>query len=116
MGIMGGTRSSNLDKYIKEHLLREETIINNYKFKRNSICVTDIRIIFIDKSLFSRKIEINSIPYTRINNISLIQRRKLFAFSDKIVISTIVNNFEIKISKSEDIYELYKTLIKLTCN
>ncbi|MFW6270371.1 MAG: PH domain-containing protein [Bacillota bacterium] len=116
MGFLGGTSSSVSKDISKKYLIREESIICNYKFKRNLICLTDKRIIFINKSLFSRKIESKSVPFKKIESISLIQSRKLFSFSDKIILSAISKNYEIKISKSENIFDLYNTLIKLICN
>ena len=115
MGLFSGTKKKKARDYLKNILFSDEEAINTYKFMRNSISVTDRRLIIIKKSLFSREVTIKSIPYHKIDQVSVEKNRKLFAISNKIYINNNGEKIKFKIAKGEKIMELYNKIVQSIC-
>ena len=115
MGLFSGTKIDNPEEYVKEFLFEGETVKCTYKLVRDFVSLTNKRIIFVDKSLMSRETIIRSIPYSKINSISVERNKKLFSFSNKVEIIGKGKDYELKISKSENVLEFYNTLAESIC-
>jgi hypothetical protein len=116
MGFFSGTKIENPEEFVNDFLFEGESVVCTYKLVRNFVSLTDKRIIFVNKSLLSREIVIRSIPYTKINSISLERKNKLFSFSDKIEVVGKGKQYELKISKSENVFDFYNILAQYICN
>lgn len=113
MGIFGGSKSSNYDKF-QSYLIDGETIECIYRLVLDEICFTNKRIIFVDKEGLSTKKSIINLPYKAIYYFT-VEKGGVFELDNEIKIFTKGGSFEIEFAKGTDILEVEKLLAKHIC-
>jgi hypothetical protein len=119
---MFGKKDSNkdpLDTYreqISNLLLDGEIIENIYPLFVDFLCITNKRLLFVDKdlSLTKPKTSIYSIPFKKIEGVALEKNEKLFAYTDEIEITTKAKKHSLKFAKNLDISQIYKNITAKT--
>ncbi|MGL6174040.1 MAG: PH domain-containing protein [Cellulosilyticaceae bacterium] len=113
MGIFGGSKSSNSDKF-QSYLIEGEIIEAVYRLVLDEICFTNKRIIFVDKEGLSTKKSIINLPYKSIYYFA-VEKGGMFELDNEIKLFTKGSNFEIEFAKGTDILEVEKLLAKYIC-
>ncbi len=119
IGNAGKTNIEELEKKLEKITIEYETIEAGYNIFRDYFVFTDKRLILIDKQGISgKKIEYHSIPYKNIRHFS-IESAGFFARDSELKLwiaginEPVIKKFA---KKSNDIYELQKTLAKYLFN
>lgn len=115
MGFFSGTRVENPEQYIQDFLFPEETVECTYKLINDFVILTSKRVIFIDRSFLFLETIIRSIPYHKIDSISVERNKKLFSVSSVVKITTWGREYKLKIRKGEDVMDFYNTLARYVC-
>ncbi|MBB6451135.1 hypothetical protein HNR44_003129 [Geomicrobium halophilum] len=92
-----------------EYLVEDEQLLQTYGLMIDFVALTNRRVIFVNKSFVSKRSEVVSIPYTKIEEIALLKDRKL-AISNPVRISTRSNNHHLNLIKGNDATGFYKQL------
>lgn len=98
---------------IREFLLPNEQIEQVYGLFLDFMCITNKRLIFVDKELSFKepKTTIFSYPFSQITGVGLEKNEKAFAFTDELIIVTKGKTHDLKFLKGTNIKEVYNTLI-----
>lgn len=113
MGLFGGSKSTNPDKF-EPYLIEGEHIEAVYRLVLDEICFTNKRIIFVDKEAFSTKKGFINLPYSAIYYFA-VEKGGVFELDNDIKLVTKGGNFEIEFAKGTDILEVEKLLAKHIC-
>jgi len=99
---------------INELLLPGEEIEYIYPLFIDFLCLTNKRLIFVDKDLSFKepKTTIYSTPYKNILSVGLEKNEKVFAFTDKLAIVTKGKTHELKFLKVTNIKDVYNNLVQ----
>ncbi|MCR6513864.1 MAG: PH domain-containing protein [Clostridium chrysemydis] len=100
---------------VEEFLLDGEVVESLYPLVIDFLCVTNKRIIFVDKevSIKDPTTAVITIPYKNITEIGLVKNDKAFATSDEIVIISKGGKYKLKFVKSDvtNANLIYKELV-----
>lgn len=99
---------------IQEYLIEGEAVEQVYGLLVDFVALTNKRVIFVDKTIVSKKTSVTSIPYSKIESIS-IEKGKTLALSNEIEIVTKHKAYELKFVKGGDVVGFYKSLTKHIC-
>lgn len=97
---------------LQNFLIEGESIGQIYRLQLDFAALTSLRLIFVDKNLGSNKTEVTSIPYSKIEAISIEQGK---ALSDEVEIATKHKAYKLKFYKGTDVLGFYNTLAKHIC-
>lgn len=99
---------------IKDFLLDGESVEGIYPLILDFLCITNKRLIFVDKDLSFKepKTTIYSITYNNIGGIGLEKNEKVFAFTDVISIVTRGKTFNLKFIKGTNLKEIYNRIVE----
>jgi len=109
------TKKDPLEAYrneIQEFLLEDEKIEELYSLLLDYVCITNKRLIFVDKSIMDQEVEIVTLPFSKIETISVVKNSKMFALTDKIKIMTKNKDYELKFIKNTNVKEFYNSLAR----
>lgn len=97
---------------VEDLLLEGEEIEGIYPLILDFFCITNKRLIFVDKdlSLTKPKTKLYSIPFNKIEGVALEKNERLLAFTDEIEIITKGKKYEIKVGPGTDARKLFKEL------
>ena len=100
---------------IKEFLFEGEILEHVYGLVVDFVALTNKRMIFVDKSVFSKETGVISVPYSKIEKIAIV-KDKFWSLSDKIEVTTRSDKHELKLlqGKNEGL-KFYTTLSKYIC-
>ena len=98
---------------IDELLIAGETIEGIYPLIIDFLCITNKRVIFVDKilSIKDPKTFIYSVPFKNIISVGLEKNEKVFAFTDGLSLITVGQIFHLKLFKGTNVLEVYKNLV-----
>lgn len=120
MGLFGGSKNENiletLENEVKELLFDGETIEEIYPLLLDFVCLTNKRVILVDKKLTSSEVFIYSIPYSKIEEISM-EKGKMLTLSNQIEIMTKAKTHDLKFIKGTNtsVLDFYKKVCKHIC-
>lgn len=95
----------------QDFLIEGEYIEQIYKLQLDFAALTNLRLIFIDNNLGSNKKVVTSIPYSKIEVISIDEG----TLSDEVEIATKHKAYKLKFYKGTDVLGFYNTLAKHIC-
>ncbi|WP_017731132.1 PH domain-containing protein [Nafulsella turpanensis] len=90
-------------------ILPQETIQQMYLLTEDYLILTNKRVLLIDKSLGSNQRSIVTIPYTKIESVSL-AKGNLAVFSPEVEISVGSSYFDFKLRTPDDAIDFYRHL------
>ena len=93
-------------------LLPKEDIKNIYLLTEDYLILTGKRILLIDKTVGSNQRSIVTIPYSKIESVSL-AKSSLSVFSPEVEISVGSSFFDFKLQTAEDAIDFYRSLSSL---
>lgn len=119
-GILGNASEISKDSVIKDFgklIWSGENVEKAYKLIRDTIILTDKRLIMIDvQGATGKKVEYHSIPYKSITHFSIESTGHFDLDSElKIWISGTAEPIEKQFTKGVDIYEIQAILAKAVC-
>lgn len=91
-------------------LVDGERLLKIYNAFVDYCALTDKRVIMVDKELTSAKTVITSIPYSKINTLSIGKSGGFMAFNKVVQISAGTRNYEIILILPEHAQELHKAI------
>lgn len=99
---------------IEEFLLPNEEIEEIYGLVFDFMCLTNKRLIFVDKELSFKepKTTIFSYPFDKITGVGLEKNEKVLAFTDELIIVTKGKIHDLKFIKGTNIKEVYNKLVE----
>ena len=103
------------EEEIQEFIVEGEFIEEIYGLVLDYACLTNKRIIFTDKAIGTKEMELISIPYSKVEAVSII-KGKLFSLTNKISIYTKFQNYSLEFIKGANVTEFYKTITKYICD
>lgn len=109
-----GNKDEERSKEIDSFLFDGEVIENTYGLLMDFACLTNKRVMFVDKTLLSKKKAIISIPYNRIDSIA-IELGGALSISNEIEIITRGKEYELKFIKGADVQGFYRKLAQYIC-
>ncbi len=97
-------------KEINEYILNGEIIEGIYPLFVDFLCITNRRLIFVNKDLSFKepKTTMVTLPYKNINSVEL--EKKVTGFTDKIIISARSRTYELKFIKNPNLKEIYNLI------
>lgn len=95
----------------EEFLLPGERLLQTYGLLIDFVALTDQRIIFVGRSFVSKASEVVSIPYHKIEEVALIQDRKI-AITNPVRISTRAKSHQLNLVKGSDSLGFYNQLVR----
>lgn len=108
---------NNPKNEVEQFLVNGEVIEHIYPLILDFLCITNKRLIFVDKDLNlskpKTKTQIHSIPFSKIESVSLEKNDKLFAFTNTIEIATKAETHELKFT-STNIVEIFNNIAAKT--
>ncbi|WP_338461545.1 PH domain-containing protein [Brevibacillus borstelensis] len=107
-----GQKQAELE--INDLLFEGEEIVGHYKLVQDFICLTNKRVIFVDKAISSNKRAIISIPYDNVESVEM-ERGKILSIGHEFTIVTKKREYDIHLAKDVDPNEFYRTLTKHIC-
>ncbi|SDJ24741.1 PH domain-containing protein [Natribacillus halophilus] len=99
----------------RQYIVEDEQLLHTYGLMIDFVALTDQRIIFVEKSWVSKRSEVVSIPYSKIEEIALLKDRRM-AISNPVRISTRSNNHQLNLIKGNDAVGFYKQLSRQIMN
>ncbi|MBE6049340.1 MAG: PH domain-containing protein [Clostridium sp.] len=121
MALFGGKdkeKKSAMEVYgdkVKEFLLLGEEIESIYPLVLDFLCVTNKRLIFVDKEISFKEptTSIITIPYKNITGVGLVKNQKLLSISDELIIKTYRENYKLKFLRleSSNIVQIYNEVV-----
>lgn len=93
-------------------ILPKEEILNIYLLTEDYLMLTSKRILLIDKTVGSNQRSIVTIPYAKIESVSL-AKSNLSVFSPEVEISVGNSYFDFKLRTAEDAIDFYRNLSNL---
>ena len=99
---------------VQEYLIEGEVVEQVYGLVVDFIALTNKRVIFVDKIIGFKNTSVTSIPYSKIESIS-IENGKALSFSNEIEIVTKHKAYVLKFVKGADVVGFYKSLTKHIC-
>ncbi|MDQ0207156.1 PH domain-containing protein [Alkalicoccobacillus murimartini] len=98
-----------------EYLLADERLLQTYGLLKDFVALTDRRVIFVGRSLISNRSEVITIPYQKIEEVAILQDRKI-AITNPVRISTRSRNHQLNLVKGNDALGFYNQLVKYVLN
>ncbi|QQK79079.1 PH domain-containing protein [Salicibibacter cibi] len=93
----------------REYLVGDEQLLHTYGLLIDFVALTDQRVIFVEKSWVSKRSEVVSIPYSKIEEIALLKDRRM-SISNPVRISTRSKDHQLNLIKGNDSVGFYKQL------
>lgn len=103
-----------IKKELETFLIKDENIEIVFILTVDFVCLTNKRLIFVDKTILSKKSAIITIPYNKITSIA-IQKGGAFSITDIIEINVSSESHDLKLYKGEDVINLYNSLADKIC-
>ncbi|QQK74966.1 PH domain-containing protein [Salicibibacter cibarius] len=93
----------------REYLVEDEQLLHTYGLLIDFVALTDQRVIFVEKSWVSKRSEVVSIPYSKIEEIALLKDRRM-SISNPVRISTRSKDHQLNLIKGNDSVGFYRQL------
>jgi len=118
MGLFGKQDNTNIaEKYkteINDFLVQGEEVEGIYPLIIDFLCITNKRIIFVDKviSLKEPKTTTYSVPYKNIMSVGLEKNLKAVALTDGLSIITLGAVYNLRFTNLVDIKDIYNQIVR----
>jgi len=90
-------------------LLEGEAVTDLYFLIEDFLVLTDKRVLFVNKNIFSSKKQITTLPYSKITAINL-EKGGFMTFSKELEIHVGAARYELKLWKEDDVMDIYKKI------
>jgi hypothetical protein len=110
----GGDNDRGHMNQVAEFLFEGEEVLQTYGLLLDFVALTNKRILFVDKTAMSRRTAVISIPYSKVEAIS-IEKGKLWSLSNRVEIQTKGRTYELEFLKGADVMGFYRTLARMIC-
>ena len=94
---------------VENYLIEGETVEAIYLLMEDFVAMTDRRLIMVDKTFFSTKKAVVTIPYKQITSIGL-AKGGFMSFSKDVAVAIGMVSFECSMYNEADVLDFYKRL------
>lgn len=117
MGLLTGLVNRGKEKHgaeVMDYLFQGERVISTYGLLIDFAALTTERLLFVDKTLISKRSFVVSVPYSKVESVAIEKDRRL-AFTNKIIIYTKKREFSLNFIKGTSVLEFYHALCANAC-
>lgn len=112
MGLFKGDKDKHRQE-VAAFLFEGEDLIQTYGLLIDFAILTNYRLLFVDKTWVSKRAEIISVPYHKIEDVR-IQKDRTFSVTNRITVMTKIEPHKLKFLRGTDVMDFYHHLCAYT--